>query len=86
MSKAQSVGTLHSVDNDTHTLVVEVKHSDYASYSRSVLPCANKVFDKFMRSPEGQAWIRAGYARFQTRADFGALEGGSRVTYTISLS
>lgn len=84
MAKAQSVAELVSVDNETHTLIVKVTHSDYASFSRSVLPAANKAFDKFMRSAEGQAWVNAGYYRFSTNPDFGCLDGGSLVTYGIS--
>jgi hypothetical protein len=81
---AQSTATNVIINNDTHTVTVEVMHSDYASYRRSVMPCANKAFDKFMRSPQGQAWISAGYYRFSTNADFGAIEGGSIVTYSIT--
>lgn len=84
MAKSASTATRVLVDSDTHTIVVEVTHDDDASYSRSVRPCANKAFDKFMRSPEGKAWISAGYYHFSTKADFGAIEGGSIVTYSIS--
>lgn len=81
---AQSTATKVLVDDITHTITVEVIHTDSASFSRSVLPCANKAFDKFMRSPEGKAWINAGYYRFNTKPNWGALEGGSIVTYSIS--
>lgn len=85
MSKTQSKGGLLSYDSVTHTIVVKVMHSDSASFSRSVRPCANKVFDAFMRSPEGREWISQGYAHFSSRADFGAVEGGSLITYTLTL-
>lgn len=81
---AQSTATKVLVDDINHTITVEVAHDDYASFSRSVRPCANKAFDKFMRSPEGKAWISAGYYRFSSEAQFGALEGGSIVTYSVS--
>lgn len=84
MAKSASTATRVLVSDINHTIVVEVTHDDDASYSRSVRPCANKAFDKFMRSPEGQAWINAGYYHFSTKADFGAIEGGSIVTYSIS--
>lgn len=84
MAKAQSVAEL-TANEETHTIVVIVTHSDYASFSRSVLPCANKAFDKFMRSAQGQAWINAGYYRFATKSQFGAIEGGSIVTYSVEL-
>lgn len=86
MSKAQSHAGLLSCDSETHTIVVKVLHSDSASWSRSVKPSANKVFDAFMRSPRGQEWISAGYARFSVSADYGAVEGGSLITYTMSLA
>lgn len=72
------------VDNDTHTIVVSVTHSDSASYSRSVKPCANKAFDKFMRTSEGRKWISEGFAHFSVSANFGAFDGGSVVTYSLT--
>ena len=84
MAKAQSIAELLSVDSETHTIIVKVMHDDYASFRRSVLPSANKAFDKFMNSPDGKAWISAGYCMFGTKADFGAVSGGSLVTYSIS--
>jgi len=84
MAKAQSVAELIEVNDEAHSLVVEVIHSDSASFRRSVLPAANKEFDKFMRSPKGQAWISAGFYRFSTDPNWGAVEGGSLVTYSVT--
>lgn len=81
---AESTATQVLVDNDTHTLTVEVTHTDSASFSRSVLPCANKAFDKFMRSPEGKAWINAGYYRFSRDAKLGLGDGVSVITYSVT--
>lgn len=79
-----STATKVLIDDSLHTITVQVEHDAYASYSRSVMPCANKAFDKFMRSPEGQAWISAGYYRFHTDAKFSVSDGVSVVIYSIS--
>jgi len=84
MAKAQSVAELISVDNEKHTLIVKVIHTDSASFRRSVLPAANKAFDKFMRSAEGQAWIRSGNRVAEVAPAWGAVEGGSLVTYLVT--
>jgi hypothetical protein len=81
---AESTATQVLVDNDTHTLTVEVTHTNSASYRRSVTPCANKAFDKFMRSPEGKAWISAGYYRFSVKSDYSIREGVSVITYSVT--
>ena len=44
MAKAQSVVTSTEYDSTTNTVTVTVKHTGYASYSRSVQPAAFKAF------------------------------------------
>lgn len=84
MAKAQSIAKLIEANNETHIITVEVIHSDSASYRRSVIPAANRVFDKFMRSPEGKEWISAGYYHFSVSPEYGAVEGGTIVNYLIT--
>lgn len=82
MAKAQSV--VHSVthNDDDHTVTVLVAHSPSASFRRSVIPVANRAFDDFMRTPQGKAWIEAGFARFTGKADFnGEL---AKIVFTVS--
>jgi hypothetical protein len=88
MAKVQSEASLLLADESTHTIYVKVLHYDYTSWSRSVIPSANKVYDKFMRSEKGKEWLSAGFCRFEVHPDYGVSEEGDRcisvITYRVS--